>query len=378
MNLRIFNSSFFVFVAIIAVIVVWIATGMNGPQTEAPASERERSVPVVAASWSEATPVDQRMSLYGEVEPTQVVILRSRTDGLIESVASQGTTVQTGDELAQLSTDDREARLARAQAQLATAEQSHAAAQRLAERGVGPSQDVQARLAELEAARAELRAIELEIENTTLRSPIAGTVNRVISDVGAYVPLGGEVLEIVDNDPLVAVIQVQQAQVTRVRPGMAAKVSFIGGDEVDGRVTFVSPLADASTRTFRVEVEVPNPEGAFPAGLSAEVALVTRTVEAHHVSAALLRLDEQGLLGIYTVGDDDTVAFEQVNVVMADSSGIWIAGLAPRERIITISQGGIAAGEAVVVEETPPEYRQRVIAPGTQADDPDQTEPEAR
>lgn len=378
MKFRIFDTSFLVFVAIVVVIVVWIASGMIGRQHEEPAAEGGRPVPVVAASWSEAVPVDQRMSLYGEMEPTQVVILRSRTDGLIESVTPQGTAVRTGDELAQLSTDDREARLARAQAQVATAEQSHAAARRLAERGVGPSQDVQARLAEVQAARAELRAIELEIENTTLRSPIAGTVNRVISDVGAYVPMGGDVLEIVDNDPLVAVIRVQQAQVTSVRPAMAATVSFIGGDEVDGRVTFVSPLADASTRTFRVEVEVPNPQGAFPAGLSTEVTLVTRTVEAHHVSAALLRLDEQGLLGIYTVGDDDTVGFKPVNVVMADSSGIWITGLAPRERIITISQGGIAAGEAVIVEETPPEYRQRVIAPGTEEDDLDETEPEPR
>lgn len=364
MKSRLLDPSVLTFTAIIAVIAIWIGSGVLGRGGGTPAADRERTVPVVAASWSEAAPVDQQMSLYGEVEPTQVVTLRSRTEGIVESVASQGLTVTPGQELAQLSTDDREARLARSQAQLASAERNFNAAQRLAERGVGPTSDVQARLAEVEAARAELRAIELEIENTTLRSPIRGTVNRIISDVGAYVSMGGEILEIVDNDPLVAVIQVQQSQITHVRPGMPARVSFIGGEETEGRVTFVSPLADAATRTFRVEVEVPNPEGAVPAGLSAEVTLVTRTVEAHHISSALLRLDEHGRLGLYVVDDDDQVAFREVNIVMADSSGVWAAGLSNRERLITISQGGIGAGETVEVQDTPEDYRQRVLAPG--------------
>lgn len=364
MKSRFLDPSVLTFAAIVAVITIWIASGMLGRESGAPVSEREHPVPVVAASWSEAVPVDQQMSLYGEVEPTQVVTLRSRTEGIVESVVSQGVIVSPGQELAQLSTDDREARLARSQAQLANAQRSFDAAQRLAERGVGPEADVQSRLAEVEAARAELRAIELEIENTTLRSPISGTVNRIISDVGAYVSLGGEILEIVDNDPLIAVIQVQQSQITNIRPNMPARVSFIGGDETEGRVVFVSPLADAATRTFRVEVEVPNPDGAVPAGLSAEVTLITRTVDAHHISSALLRLDEQGRLGLYVVGENEEVAFRQVDIVMADSSGIWASGLGERERLITISQGGIGAGEKVEVQETPDDYRKRVIAPG--------------
>lgn len=360
---RYLNSSVLVFVAIIVVVAVWIGSGVIGGGEPEEAAAAPRPAPVVAASWSEAAPVDQTLTLYGEVEPTQIVAVRARTDGIVENIVDQGTEVASGDEIAQLSSDDREARLARAQAGVATAEQSYEAARQLAERRVGPEQDVRARLADLEAARAELRAIELEISNTTLTAPISGTVNRIISDVGAYVSPGGEILEIVDNDPLVAVIQVQQSQIVNVRRGMTARVVFIGGDETEGRVTFVSPLADAATRTFRVEVEVPNPGGEVPAGLSAEVTLVTRTVDAHHISAALVRLDEQGRLGLYTIEDDDTVVFRPVETVMADSTGIWVAGLEPRERLVTITQG-ISSGETVQVEETPDEYRSRVIRPG--------------
>jgi multidrug efflux system membrane fusion protein len=364
---RYLNSSVLVFVAIIVIVAVWIGSGMIGGGEPEEAAAAPRPTPVVAASWSEAAPVDQSLTLYGEVEPTQIVIVRARTDGIVESIVDQGTEVASGDEIAQLSSDDREARLARAQAGVATAEQSYEAARQLAERRVGPEQDVRARLADLEAARAELRAIELEISNTTLVAPISGTVNRIVSDIGAYVSPGGEILEIVDNDPLVAVIQVQQSQIVNVRRGMTARVAFIGGDETEGRVTFVSPLADAATRTFRVEVEVPNPGGEIPAGLSAEVTLVTRTVDAHHISAALVRLDEQGRLGLYTIEDDDTVLFRPVETVMADSTGIWVTGLEPRQRLVTITQG-VSSGETVQVEETPEEYRRRVIRPSDEGD----------
>jgi membrane fusion protein, multidrug efflux system len=380
MTSRFFTSTTIVFAAIILLVAFWIASGMIGREEEEVAAP-QRPLPIVTASWSEALPVDQRLSLYGDVEPTQVATVRARTDGLIESVAEQGTVVVQGDELAQLSTDDREARLARGEAQVANAERSYDAAVQLAERNVGPQSDVQARLAELEAARAELRAIQLDIENTTLTAPIPGIVNRVIAEIGAYVSAGGEVLEIVDNDPLIAVVQVQQSQIVNVRRGMPAMVSFIGGRQAEGRVSFVSPLADAATRTFRVEVEVPNPDGEVPAGISVEVMLVTATVDAHHLSSALLRLDEQGQLGLYAVENDDSVVFKPVEIVMADSSGIWVTGLLARDRLVTISQGAVAAGETVTVEETPAEYQARVIRP-RQSDDVspagDHEQPEAR
>lgn len=363
MTSRIFNASTAVFLAITLLVVVWIGSGMITDDERTPAAA-ERAVPVIGASWSEAAPIERRLALYGDVEPTQVATVRARTDGLVESVAEQGAVVASGDELAQLSTDDREARLVRGQAQVADAQRSYNAAVQLAERNVGPESNVQARLAELEAARAELRAIELDIEHTTLRAPIAGVVNRVMAEFGAYVSAGEEVLEIVDNDPLIAVVHVQQSQIVNVRTGMPAVVRFIGGREAEGRVSFISPLADATTRTFRVEVEVPSPDGDIPAGISAEVVLVTGTVDAHHLSSALLRLDEQGRLGLYAVQGDDSVAFKPVEIVMADSSGIWVTGLEARERLVTTSQGAVGPGETVVVEETPADYEARVIRPG--------------
>lgn len=352
---RFLDPATLVFAAIIVILILWIGSGMVGREP-APEGAAERPVPVVAASWSEATPVARELILYGEVAPNQVVAVRARTAGLIEEVVARGTPVAEGDLLASLSTDDRDAQLARSEAQVAAAEQSAAAARQLAERGIGSPLEAQAREAELVATRAALRAIELDIENTRLRAPVSGTVNQVIADVGAYVAPGGEVVEIVNNDPLLAIVRVPQSEITAVRPDMPARVRFIGGEEVQGRVSFVSPLADAATRTFRVEIEIPNPESRIPAGISAEVVLVTETVEAHHVSSALVRLDETGTLGVYTIDDESRIRFSPITLVTADSRGLWISGIGASAHLVTITQGAIAGGQQVEVRETPAEY----------------------
>lgn len=356
MKSRLPSPATLVFCGIVLALVLWIGSGMIGRDVSAPAPV-VRALPVVAASWSDARPVDRRLVLYGEVEPSRTVSVRSRTDGLLEQVAASGSVVAEGDEIARLSADDREARLAQAQAQLEAAWRSAEAAHQLADRGVGPRLQAEARQAELEAARAALRAVELDIENTRLRAPIAGVINRIVTDQGSYIPPGGEVLEIVRNDPLIAVVRAPQSEVMNIRPGMTARVSFVGGDEVEGRVSFVAPLADAATRTFRVEVEIANPDERIPAGISVEVTLVTQTVEAHFVSSALARLDESGQLGVLAVDEESRIRFRPVSVVSATSSGLWISGLAERERLVTISQGSIGDGELVDVRETPEQYR---------------------
>ncbi|MGA0613970.1 efflux RND transporter periplasmic adaptor subunit [Paracoccus sp. KR1-242] len=355
MQRRAFTPAVLVFAAIVILIVLWIGSGMIGRTPEQMAAPQSR-VPVVAASWSEARSVDRTLFLYGALQPRNSVILRARTEGQLQDIVAQGTRVHAGDALGQLSMDDRPARIAQAQANLASVQRNAEASEQLANRGVRSNLEAQARQAELEAARAALQAVEIDIENTTLQAPFDGTVSRLIVEAGSFVARGGEVLEIVNNDPLLAIVQVQQSEIANVRPGMAARVGVIGGKVHQGKVSFVAPVADAATRTFRVEIEIPNPDAAIPAGISAEVTLIAETVPAHYISASLVRLDQHGRTGVLAVGDDNRILFRPVGFVAADAAGVWVGGLDAREHLVTISHGAIAEGEEVEVRETPPEF----------------------
>ncbi|MDO5646503.1 efflux RND transporter periplasmic adaptor subunit [Paracoccus sp. (in: a-proteobacteria)] len=355
---RYFSSAHLVFLAIIGFLVFWIGGGMLNRE---PAVETVRAAPAtprVAASISHAETITPRVSLFGNIVPNQVSVLRARTGGIVETVARQGESVTVGDDLGQLSTDNRGAGVAQATAALASAERDYNTAEQLRSRGVMAESEVLTRFAQLESARASLRAAEFELENTTLRAPISGTISRVMAETGSFVQAGAEVLEVVNNDPLLAQIEVRQNEITSIRLGQVANVTFQGGIQAEGVISFIAPVATAETRTFRVELEVPNPDNAVPAGLSAEISLALQDQRAHRISPALIRLDDGGRIGVMAIDEDgETLRFQQVNIVQARADGIWITGVPDQLRIVTISQGALNDGQKVQVSETPDEYR---------------------
>ncbi|MBW7056262.1 efflux RND transporter periplasmic adaptor subunit [Paracoccus bogoriensis] len=355
---RLKSSSTLVFLAIVALLVVWIGGGMLNRTPPEPPVRVEPPLPNVAAHLSTAERIQPRVVLYGNIVPNQTSILRARTAGIVEEVVRQGDTVEQGAQIARLSADDRQAGVARAEAELRSAERDHEAARQLRERGVTSEAELQSRFAALEAARAGLRAAELELDNTRLRAPITGTVSNVLAEVGSFVQAGGEVLEIVNNDPLIAQIEVRQNEITSVTLGQRAEVAFQGGREAEGRVSFISPVATPETRTFRVEIEIPNPDSAVPAGLSAEIALSLAERVAHRISPALVRLDDAGRIGVMIVEPDgETLRFAPIEIVQARAEAIWATGLPDEVQIVTISQGALKDGQRALVSETPEEFR---------------------
>nr|WP_162623875.1 efflux RND transporter periplasmic adaptor subunit [Paracoccus saliphilus] len=355
---RLLSSSTLVFLAILGFLIFWIGGGMMNRQPPPVAEPIVVPVPNVAASLSTAEVIRPRTVLFGNVVPNQTSIVRARTGGIVEEVVRQGHEAEAGDQLARLSADDREAGIARAEAELRSAERDYEAARQLRERGVTSEAELQSRFAALESARADLRAAELELQNTRLVAPITGTVSRVIADLGSFVQPGGEVLEMVNIDPLVAEIEVRQSEITSVELGQVGQVTFQGGRKAQATVSFIAPVATSETRTFRVELEIPNPDGEIPAGLSAEIALPMQEQRAHRVSPALIRLDDAGRIGVFTVAEDgETLRFQPIEIVQALAEAVWISGLPEEARLVTISQGALNDGQKARISETPEEFR---------------------
>lgn len=347
-------ASIILFLAILLVVALWIGSGMvmrDAPVPVAPAAET-RPLAIVAVRWSEAAPIERVLTLYGDVVPNQRVLVRAETSGRVIAVsAALGAAVAPGDELVQIAPGDRGARLRRAEAQLASARRELDNARQLVDRGAAPAVRLQTAEAEFATAQAEIEAIELEIERTTLRAPIDGVINRQIAEIGDVLAVGGEAVEIVDNNPLVAVVQIPQHATGRVRPGAEARVSLISGQAVQGRVRAVAAVADAETRTLRVEIDVPNPERQLPAGVSAEVVIPTDTVLAHLVSPAVATLNDQGELGVFAVDADDLVVFHPIELVRAEAEGVWVTGPPDRARLITARPGFVTPGQRVDARE---------------------------
>ncbi|MFO8154895.1 MAG: efflux RND transporter periplasmic adaptor subunit [Pseudomonadota bacterium] len=328
--------------------VLWILSGVMTREAPTPESSEERPPMAVAVEERTAGKVERLLMLQGRVEPMQRIVVRAETAGQIaEWAVERGARVEPDQQLARLRMDDREAKRRQAEAEVKGRRSQYEATRRMAEDDFIAELEVDTRRAELEAAQARLEAVELDIANTRIRAPIHGIVNRRLAETGDFVAVGGKVAEVVDNNPLLAVVQVPQNRIDEVASGLPARIRFLDGSQAEGEVTFVAPMADPATRTFRMEVEVPNPDGALPSGLSAEVIVPVEEVRAHRVSPAILSLNDQGELGLMAVADDDTAVFHPVTPVRADADGLWVTGPPERVRLITIGQGFVRPGETV-------------------------------
>jgi multidrug efflux system membrane fusion protein len=313
------------------------------------AGDARADVPVrVAVAPSVADTVAQVLVVEGQAIPDRETVVVAETSGHLRDLPSgKGAMLEADAVIARIESDGAEADLRRAAAELERAAREYRNAQELLERGVSTLDRVASARATLAAAEAQRAAAEDALQATTIRAPFAGRLEDLSVDEGEFVSAGVAVARIVDNTPLTVRARIAQQSVAQLRAGQGVRVDFITGETREGTVTFVGANADPETRTFLMEVEVPNADGTIPAGVSARIRIETGETRAHFISPALLVLDERGALGLKTVDEANRVGFFEVEVVKAETGGVWVTGLPDAVSLITIGQGFVRSGEIV-------------------------------
>ncbi len=351
------NKSYIIAASLTLGIAAWVFGGYfvksAGKETAAAPAVADTVAPMtVAVRTEDARPVEQFIIAQGQAEPNRTVTIRAETAGQVaEILADEGAVVAAGDIIVRLEANDRQARIDRAQAHVREQQSAFEASQTLGKKGYQTQRQADQIFSALETAKAELEQARIELEHIDIRAPFEGVVLSSPVELGAYVDINGEVSTIVDNDPLVVSLRITQQNISSLKVGQAASLKFATGQEREGKIRYIAARADEGTRTFRVEVELPNPNGEIPSGISAEAKIPTGTVMAHFVSPAALSLNDEGKLGVKTVNEDNRVVFHTASIVMSDVNGAWITGLPAHARIITLGHGFVQIGEEVVVAE---------------------------
>lgn len=341
-------------VAVTVLVVAWLATGIVGPR--APGNARPGTVTVgntetvtrVQVSSRIAEPVTRIISIYGQTEPARTVEMAAETQGRVEAVeAERGRPVRQGAIILRLDTRDRRARLAQADASVHEARTSYQAQLELKGEGYVSETQIAEAVAKLEVAKAELTRAQLDLEYMTLRAPFDGALQDRAVEIGDFVRVGDQVATFVDNTTIIVSGTISERDVRFVHVDDIGHANLATGQEVTGRIRYISPVADPSTRTFNVELEVENPDGTLPAGVTAEMKLPGGKVLAHKISPALLTLSADGEIGLKIVDEYDRVEFFPVELAMSDKDGVWVSGVPESAKIITVGQGYVGPGQTV-------------------------------
>ena len=302
----------------------------------------------VQVSMQTAKPITRVISVYGRSAPARTVELKAETDGRVQTIdADRGAQVRKGERILQLDLRDREARLGQARASVTEHRTAYEAQLRLQSEGYVSDTQMAETLAKLEAARAELKRAELDLRYRDVRAPFDGVILERDVELGDFVKQGDAVVSFVDNTQIIVTGSIAEQDAGYVQPGMLAEAKLVTGQSVQGRIRYLAPVADEATRTFTVEMEIPNPDGNLPAGVTAEMRIPGGDMLAHKISPSLLTLDGDGNIGVKTVNRFNQVEFYAVEIARSETDGVWVAGLPETTSIIVLGQGYVDVGVEV-------------------------------
>ena len=119
------------------------------------------------------------------------------------------------------------------------------------------------------------------------------------------------------------------------------------GETINSRLSFVSKSATPSTRSFRVEAEVENPNGLIRDGITATMQINTNKILATKISPSIMLLSDSGSLGVRVVNDNAVVEFIPIKILEDTQDGIWVKGIKNSSNLIVRGQGYVENGQQV-------------------------------
>lgn len=356
------TASLLLALLLLVLLIIWLASGdsfssqTQAPEPESPPSESATSSMRVETRWMDAQPFTPIEVLQGQLFPFQQLELRAETGGRVTAFkASEGQQVQQGSELLQLAVDARPAQVKRLQAERASRAAELKAAERLRESNLLSETDLLRLQSNLLQIEAELETTQLDLAHTRPKAPFSGLLEQRHVELGESVQSGQTLFTLLNINQLKAVAQVPQQRIQALQKGQQVTLQLLDGKELQGKISLIGSMADASTRTFRVEALLDNPEQLRLAGASATLQIQLSPTTAHYLSLALLSLDAQGRPGVKHVNEQQQVIFSPIQLLTSDNQGAWITGLPPRAQVITLGGGFVNAGDKVtpVVQNQP-------------------------
>ena len=334
---------------------LWVASGMLKAQNENDSDNPKRTaIPLVKVTVEHvnADEVTREINLYGRTEPDRIATLRSEVKGLVKDVhVQEGERVSKGQKIISLEKSDIVSRLQSAKATLRQREVELKGAQSLKAQGYQSQTALAQATANLEMAKADMVSYQLAVFKSQIIAPFDGIINQRFVEVGDFLKEGDNIAILVDLDPLVITANVTEINVQGLKTQQLATGRMVSGDRLQGKIRYISSISEPGTNTFKIEVEVPNPDFTQMAGMSTELALPLETTWAMRISPAVMALDEQGNLGVKTVIDEH-VKFVPIDIVKSDSQGVWLSGMGQQADIITLGHGFVRDGDKVEVVRT--------------------------
>lgn len=332
------------------IVSLWLGSGIfsfGGTKHVDTARAKGVELPSVQVERLSLSHRDASITVRGRTEALKTVDVKAQVDGVVEALHfKEGDFVKAGQVLCELQVNDRAAKVDQARAQVAEMQEKYNANLALAKDGYLAKTLLAESATALETARATERTAELDLQHTAIRAPFDGIVDTRYVNVGDLMHDGDKCAMLMSPEPFLAIGELSEHDVASIRVGDPATATLVTGETVVGRVRFVGRHADSSTRTFLLEVELPNPEAKLRDGVSVDMHIPVKNLDATKISAGILVLDDNGVVGVRTV-ENGIVRFDPVHIVSDGPDGMWVTGVPQGAMVIDVGQDFVSEGSRV-------------------------------
>ncbi|MFI4968866.1 MAG: efflux RND transporter periplasmic adaptor subunit [Lysobacterales bacterium] len=370
------------FVAALALIAG--CSGDNAPGKDANASQASIPVEVASASHQAITANYSGTATLEAVGDAQVV---SKTTGIVlKLLVEEGMHVRQGQVLAMLDDDLARNKLAQAAATLKKAEAAFDKAEKGFALKITPRADYDRDKYDLENQRAVVAGAQLDVSYTRIVAPISGVIAKRSIKLGNLVQTNQNLFEIVDMDPLQAVLNVPERDLGTLKAGQPVRmqVDALAGRTFEGTIARIAPVVDAASGTFRATCEFRDSTATLKPGMFGRIDVA---YDQRHDALVVPRaaiVEEDGESSVFVIEpappkpataaaakgkSGEAVAAERAKPALpgfvakrrlvktgyAEGDRIEIRdGLANGERVITIGRNAVRDGtEVQVLDNTP-------------------------
>jgi RND family efflux transporter MFP subunit len=297
---------------------------------------------------------DHYIQTQGSVETDNNVMVSAKSMGVVTQIfATEGQMVSKGQVLAQIDNSIIVAGIEELESQLSLANTVFERQKNLWDQKIGT--EVQFLQAKTNKESLEKRLTSLKEQNdmTRIKAPISGVLDELNVKIGENISPGMPAARIVNSTDLKVKANVSEAYVTAIKKGN--KVIVIIPElkkELTAKVTFVGRSIDPISRTFSVEVQLPNHPDLRP-NMTATIKIVFDSYSSALVVPVNVVQDINGEKVVYVAEVDGAQAIARKRVVevtgVYDNQAQIKSGLATGDKVISFGYQGLSDGEIIKI-----------------------------
>ncbi len=286
-----------------------------------------------------------QLELTGTIEQLRSAnVTPLKSAKIIDVLVKQGDRVKKGQVLVKLDKGIIPEQLEAAKAKLEYAQLDFDTQSSLNQSGYRTKLAILKTTLDLKVAIKDLENIKQLERNTYIKAPFDGYIQEMDAVVGDLSSMQKPVATLIDDSSVLVKTYTTSKYINKIKTGDKVSVKLFNGKILDGNISFISNNTTGKTRTFDIEITIPNPNKDIYIGLLASTSLLIDNPNTTQLNANITVSNTNGILGLHTINENNIVEFIPLDILKMNVDTIWVQSFPENTKVIIKGKNSVLPG----------------------------------